>query len=147
VEPISDLIQGLQAGSSVFMGPDHEASEIVFIQPHRQRYLLSLTGCESREQAERWRDHEVLLQAGTDVDLPEGTYYHWQIIGLTVETEEGERLGQIQRIIVTGANDVYLVKDDQGDELLLPAIDDVIRQVDLDQDRIIVHLLPGLRQE
>lgn len=145
VEPISELIQSLVAGSEVFLGPNKESAEIVFLKPHRNRYLVSVDICQSREQAEARREQELYLKPGQAEELPPGTYYHWQIVGLAVETEEGEQLGVIQRILVTGANDVYLIQTSDDEELLLPAIDEVIRQVDLEAGRMVVRLLPGLR--
>lgn len=147
MEPISELIQSLDPESEVYIGPDKDAAEIVFIKPHRDRYLLSITDCESREQAEARRDQEIYLRADQGGELPEGTFYHWQIIGLPVRTEQGESLGVVRQIMVTGANDVYLVEEPSGKELLLPAIDQVIRRVDLEEGLIVVRLLPGLRSD
>ncbi len=147
VEPISDLIQSLEAGSTVFLGPDKESAEIVFLKPHRNRYLMSLDICQSREEAETRRQQELYLSTAQGTELPPGTYYHWQIVGLRVETEGGEELGVVERILVTGANDVYLIKDADEEELLLPAIEEVILEVDLEAERMVVKLLPGLRPE
>jgi 16S rRNA processing protein RimM len=77
--------------------------------------------------------------------LPEHTYYRWQILGLQVWSDEQQNLGQIVEILETGANDVYLVRSESGEELLLPAIEPVVLQVDLVGKRMRVHLLPGLR--
>jgi 16S rRNA processing protein RimM len=89
----------------------------------------------------------VAVRLGDLGPLPDGVYYHWEIIGLRVETEEGESLGSLGQILSTGANDVYVVRTPDGSELLLPAIAEVIRKVDLESGRMMVHLLPGLRQE
>ncbi|MEJ2549349.1 MAG: ribosome maturation factor RimM [Anaerolineales bacterium] len=76
--------------------------------------------------------------------LPEGEFFHWQIVGLHVITTAGEELGTIEEIMETGANDVYLVRDSTGKEILLPAIESVIQDVDLENERIVVRLIPGL---
>ena len=76
--------------------------------------------------------------------LPEGEYFHYQLLGLRVLTEEGEDLGRLNEILETGSNDVYVVSNDTV-ELLIPALTDVIRKVDLDEGVMVVRLLDGLR--
>jgi 16S rRNA processing protein RimM len=76
--------------------------------------------------------------------LPEGEYYHHQLIGLNVVTDEGRELGALVDIIETGANDVYIVRDPDGNETLLPAIPSVILDVKLADHQMYVHLLDGL---
>jgi 16S rRNA processing protein RimM len=76
--------------------------------------------------------------------LPEGKYYHHQLIGLQVMDENDNPLGELAEILVTGANDVYVVKDASGGELLLPAIPPVILDVDVGHRLMKVHLLEGL---
>ena len=66
------------------------------------------------------------------------------MIGLEVYTDEGKLLGKVDDIYNTGANDIYVVKDELGKQILLPGIEDVIKEVDLDNEKIIVHLIPGL---
>jgi 16S rRNA processing protein RimM len=105
---------------------------------------MRLEGCSDREQAERFRAQDILIPLADADELPEGTYFHWQIIGLRVITESGDDLGEITEIIETGANDVYVVKRDSGQDLLLPAIEEVILDVDQERGRIKVHLLPGM---
>ena len=76
--------------------------------------------------------------------MPEGEYFHYQLIGLQVLTESGERLGEISEIIITGSNDVYVVSGADG-EILLPALNQVIRAVDLERGLMTVRLMEGLR--
>jgi 16S rRNA processing protein RimM len=104
--------------------------------------LLELNGCATREAAESWRSAEVRVAAEQVEALPPGTYFHWQILGLTVLTDEGQVLGQVTEILSTGANDVYVVRGER--ELLLPATAEVVREVDSAGGKMIVHLLPGL---
>jgi len=75
--------------------------------------------------------------------LDEGEYYLFQLVGLTAVTEEGRELGRVKEVLQTGANDVYVVDTPRG-ELLLPAIQDVVKDVELAAGRLVVHLLPGL---
>ena len=132
VEAISELIHDLRADQHVFLGEEHKVFNIRDFRSHKRGYLLFVEGCEDRNSAELWRDQRIYIRFDETDALPEGTYFHFQILGLTVETEEGERLGTIANILHTGANDVYIVQDEGGNELLLPAIESVIRKVDLE---------------
>lgn len=144
VEPISEMIHSLEQGTEIYLEGSDQATRVVYLRAHKDRYLLQVADCNDRDEAEEWRGSEVLLAGERLEDLPEGTYYHWQIIGLDVVTESGERLGQIARILETGANDVYVVEREGEKELLLPAIDSVVLEVDLAQEQIVVRLMPGL---
>ena len=79
-----------------------------------------------------------------EIPLAPGEYFHYQLIGLAVGTEEGEELGTIREILETGSNDVYIVAGPSGD-LLIPALAQVVLQVDLDAGRMVVRLMDGLR--
>ncbi len=75
---------------------------------------------------------------------PEEGYYICDLLGITVVTDTGETLGRIVDVFSTGSNDVYTVKGDDGKEVLLPVIDDVVLSVDIDAEVCKVHLLEGL---
>ena len=76
-------------------------------------------------------------------ELPEGVYYHFEIIGLVVYTEDVQRLGTVVGILETGCNDVYVVQED-GQEYLIPATDEVVRHIDREKGVITIHPLEGL---
>lgn len=77
--------------------------------------------------------------------LPDGAFYHFQLVDMDVYTDDDEHLGQIAEIIETPGNDVYIVRKPNERDLLIPAIEDVILDVDTETSRMTVHLLPGLR--
>lgn len=110
---------------------------------HTQALLLKLGGCDDRNAADELRGMLVQIPVEEAVPLEEGEYYLFQLVGVRAETESGERLGQIVDVIETGANDVYVVRGPRG-EVLLPAIDDVILDLDLESKQMVVHLIPGL---
>ena len=142
LEPYSELVSALAPGVRVFVGEGREVGTVIGLRKHGRRLLLELEGCTSLEAAEHWRSAEVRVAVEQAPALPPGTYFHWQILGLTVLTEEGQVLGQVAEILTTGANDVYLVRGER--EILLPATQEVVLQVDPAEGRMIVHLLPGL---
>jgi len=111
---------------------------------HKGQVLLKLGGCEDRNTAEtfRWRLVQVPLEEALPLD--EDEVYEYQILGLTVWTQDGEPLGTIKEIIETGANDVLVLSSPDRGEILVPAIDEVILEVDLDAGRVVVALPDGL---
>src|SRR5574337_73450 len=106
-------------------------------------WIMQLQGVQTVEQAERLVGCELLIPRSAAPTLPEGTYYHADLIGLRVVTEEGRELGRIVEILETGANDVYVVHG-EGSEWLLPATKEVVRRVDLVREIMLVHLLEGM---
>ncbi|MCX7681268.1 MAG: ribosome maturation factor RimM [Anaerolineae bacterium] len=113
------------------------------IRLHRGVLLLKLEGCDDRNAAEALRGMLVQIPLEDAVPLEEGEYYLFQLLGVEVETEHGERLGRVVEVLETGANDVYVVRGPRG-EVLVPAISEVVRQLDLAAKRMIIHLMPGL---
>ncbi|MCP4541347.1 MAG: 16S rRNA processing protein RimM [Chloroflexi bacterium] len=110
---------------------------------HTKVLLLKLADCDDRNAADELRNMLVQIPVEEAVPLEDGEYYLFQLVGVRVETESGEWLGQIVDVIETGANDVYVVHGPWG-EVLLPAIDDVILNLDLESKQMVVHLMPGL---
>jgi 16S rRNA processing protein RimM len=126
------------------VGPDKDPYRVERARLVKGAVILQLDGVRTREEAESLRGATLYVPEGEAVQLDEGTYFWYQIIGLTVRSTEGEALGQIVEILQTGSNDVYVVRSDSG-ELLIPAIQDVVRSVDLDQGVMTVELIEGLR--
>ncbi len=145
VEGYSHLIESLRPEGQVFLGEARIPATVRDFRRHQKNFLLLIEGCHDRNAAERFRGQDIFVPFENARALGEGEYYHWQIIGLAVITEAGEALGVVEEILETGANDVYLVRGEGGETLLLPAIPEVILQVDLEAERLVVHLLPGLR--
>lgn len=147
VEANKDTIRSVRPSAQVYLGENKTPATVRTIRSHRGRFIIRLVGCQDRDAAEAWRGVEIFIPFGDVEPLAEDEYYYWQMIGLSVQTEAGRRLGRLESIIETGANDVYQVRTETGGELLLPAIESVIKEVDLEEERIIVTLLPGLVDE
>lgn len=108
--------------------------------------ILSIEGINTPEEAAELTGRELLVPAGTSPKLPEGVYYWHEIIGMEVTTTDGRFLGRVTDVFQTGSNDVYTVRD--GDkELLIPAIAEVIRKVDVIAKKMVIHPMPGLLDE
>lgn len=110
---------------------------------HKGALLLTLEGIDTREAAEALRGAELEVPESEVPTLPQDVYYHFQVMGLAVVTTTGEELGKVTRIFNTGGSDVYAVQGPRG-ELLIPAIGDVVKEVDLAGGRLIVEPIPGL---
>jgi 16S rRNA processing protein RimM len=107
------------------------------------RIRLHLAGIDEREAAAALRDQYVLVAEASLPALPEDQYYRFQLLGLTVVTKEGDQLGTVEDVFSTPENDVYVVRGD-GREVLLPATDDVVLEIDLAARTMTVELIPGL---
>ncbi len=113
---------------------------------HKQFVLLTVKEITDINVAELYKNGRILIPDAMAIPLGEDEYYNRDLYDLKVVTEEGEELGEITEIFPTGSNDVYVVKKDgKGKELLLPAIKDCIKNVDLENGVMTVKLLEGLR--
>lgn len=147
LEVYTDFPERLRRGATVLAGEAHEPLVIAGRRPHAEGLLIAFQGIHTPEEAGRYRNCYLYVRARDLPPLPVGEYYVHQIIGLDVVAEDGRRLGRLSSVLETGANKVYVVSADGGRELLLPAIPQVIRAVDLQARTIHVHLLPGLLEE
>jgi 16S rRNA processing protein RimM len=109
--------------------------------------LLTFEGIETREQAGELRNQLVYVRAEEVPPLPEGEYYYHQLLGLQVESEDGQDLGILEEILPTGANDVYLIRLPDGRELLLPVIEGILLDADFEKQSMRVRVLPGSMPE
>lgn len=133
--------------------PDRFATKrVVRVQGHpraivesrqtKGRWVLKLEGIDSLEEALQLRGQLLTIEESDLRPLPQGQYYRFQILGLKVFTPSGEYLGDISEVLDTGSNDVYIVNG-AGKERLIPAISDVIREIDLEGRRMVVETMGG----
>jgi 16S rRNA processing protein RimM len=147
VEIYTDFPERLQPKTTVYAGANHLPLTICRQRIHNDGLLLAFDGFTTPEQVGRFRNQYLFISTADASELPEGEYYYHELLGLSVVDETGASLGEVTEIIQTGANDVYVVTNDSGGELLLPAIADVILSVDLVSKSMKVHVLPGLVDE
>ncbi len=141
---MTDFPERLKPGTTFYLGPQHQPVTLKSIRVHNAGKIISLEGYNDREEVGMLRNHELFVRADDRPPLPEGEYYLHEIIGLKVVTDEGENLGVVADWIETGANGVWIVRDEEGKEILLPDIDDVVLEIDTDQGQMTVHILEGL---
>jgi 16S rRNA processing protein RimM len=129
----------------VYLGPDHMRYSIKGVQPYKgEMILLKLKGIDDANAAEVLRSLDISIPLSQLANLPQDSYYQHDIIGLHVYTLDGRNLGHIVDIIATGSNDVYVIKTTEDQQVLIPAIKQVIKQIDLIQRTMHIDPLPGL---
>ena len=118
--------------------------EIEEIKYHKEMVLAKFKGIETIEEAEKFRNSYLLINRENEKPLEKGTYYIVDMVGLEVYTDEGEKLGILDDIFNSGSSDIYVVKNELGKQILLPAIKKVIKNIDMENRKITVHLIKGL---
>ena len=125
------------------LGGREASYEIKWVKPHTGTPLLALKGISNRDQAKTLIGAELFIPQSELPELDEDTYYWRDLIGIEVYTNTEEFLGRIESIIETGSNDVYVVKRDEK-EVLIPALEAVVLEIDLGHNRMLVDLPEGL---
>lgn len=146
VNPFTDDISQFEEMETILVDKKGSLLEIQIeeVKYSKNQVLLKLKGIDTVEDAEKYRNCYLKLPREKARKLPKNTYFIADLIGLEVYTEEGKLLGKVDDIYNTGASDIYVIKDTLGKQILLPAIKEVIKQIDLEQEKIVVHLLEGL---
>lgn len=123
-------------------------AEVEAMRFHRGLVLVKFAGCDTRDQAERLRGALLQVPVAELPPLPEGRYYHHEVVGLRVETPDGQVVGQVEEILSVGPHDVYVVRRRQAGrrpaEHLIPAVRQVVREIDLAGGRMVIDPIPGL---
>jgi 16S rRNA processing protein RimM len=140
----TDFPERLQPGRKVYLGDDHQPVQIRSRRGSNSGLLIGFDHLNSPEEAGTLRNQIVYVKADEVPPLADGEYYHHQILGLKVLTDEGLELGVVSSILDTGSTDVYVVLTGDGKEILLPNIDPVVKEIDLKKGEMHVHLLEGL---
>ena len=148
VEVLTDFPERFKPGTHVSLGagtedPEARPAKIAAARPHKGGFLVKLDIVPDRNAAELVRNRYLLIPAADAMPLGEHENYLHDLIGLEVETTDGQHLGELREVLFTNANDVYVVCGPAG-EVLLPAIRDVVLQVDLPARRMVVALPEGL---
>jgi 16S rRNA processing protein RimM len=127
-------------GQVVYIGESHHPHTIEKTRWKNALMLLKFAGIDDRTLVSTLTNALVFIQASVLPPLADDTFYYHELIGLGVVTDSGEHLGTVEEILETGANDVLIIQDDQGKERLLPAIDSVVLEIDLDGGEMVVAL-------
>jgi 16S rRNA processing protein RimM len=141
----TEFSEHLEPGIEVFAGDDNLPLHIRSLRWNRDDLLIAFNEYSNREEVGLLRNEILKVRADNLPSLDAEGFYLHQLLGMEViDDENGNPLGRINEIFETGANDVYIVRNEAGSEFLLPAIDQVILNIDVNLNRMRVHLLPGL---
>ena len=128
-------------------GKTRKELEITGVKFFKNMVILKFKGFDNMNDVENFRQAKLLVTRENAVELGEDEYFIADLIGLAVFSDEGEALGVITDVLQTGANDVYVISKEGQADLLVPAIHDCIKEVDIARQKMTIHLLPGLRSE
>ena len=145
VRVLSDIPDRFAELDAVYVGDAHVRRVIEAVRPYKGDVILvKLKGIDDATAAEKLRAADLFIPVSELTKLPPGSYYQHDIIGLRVFTLDDTLLGTIVDILQTGSNDVYVVKMEDGRQQLIPAIKDVIKQIDLIRRTMHIDPIPGL---
>ncbi len=144
VVPLVDRRERLAPGRKITVDGKRHAIESSRWQ--KGLVYLKLSGIDDRHAASALRQRFLTVPESDMQPLAEGQYYRFQLIGLDVYGTAGPLLGRLTEILTTGANDVYIVRGDKG-EILVPATDEVVKEIDIEQGRMVIEEVPGLIPE
>lgn len=146
IKPFTDDINRFDRLKKIYISNKNGKKEyqIQEVKYHKNMVLMKLEGVDTPEQADLLRQSYLLVDRADEEPLEEGVYYIVDLLGLEVYTDDNKLLGKVDDIFNTGSNDIYVVKDEMGKQILLPGIPEVLKNVDLEKGKITVHLIPGL---
>ena len=142
----AESLSVLNPGRSIFVYDNRNREinlELNWVKSHTGTPLISFKGVTDRDQAEALIGAEMFIPQTELPELDDDTYYWFELIGIEVYTTEDEYLGRIASILPTGSNDVYVVKD-ENKEIMVPALESVVIDIDLEHKRMRVDLPEGL---
>ena len=146
VFPTTDDVNRFKKLKEVIMdnGRERLQLEIEGVKFFKQYAILKFKGYDSINDIEKYKSAKLYIKREQAVRLKKDEYFIADLIDMEVVTEDEEHFGRIKDVLVTGANDVYIVTREDGTEVLLPAIKQCVKDVDLEQGRVTVHIMDGL---
>jgi 16S rRNA processing protein RimM len=147
VMPLTDGPEQFAEFKKVFLakpGVTAAEYEIRKVRAHKKWVILRLKGIETRDQAFKLRDYNIYVEKGALRELPADTYLQSDLHGMEVFDTKDELLGVITDVLKTPANDIYQIRAEGGEEYLIPAIKDVVKEVNIEANRMVIDPIRGL---
>ncbi|MCR4430151.1 MAG: ribosome maturation factor RimM [Tepidanaerobacteraceae bacterium] len=147
VEALTDDVRRFDKLARVFIDEDNllvsrDVESVLYLKD--DFVVLKLKNVDTPEQAEKLKGAYLKIPREDAVKLPEGRFFICDIIGLRVLTENGESIGIITDVLQTGANDVYVIKGENGRQILIPAVKQVVKKIDLEDGKMVIQLMEGM---
>ena len=143
VEILTDFPERFASLRTVYLGDDAKSFSVEYAHGHGKYILLKLAGIDSDQQAGELREQFVYVSVEDAVELPQGKVFLYQVVGLRAVTTTGQMLGTVTDVLDTKANDVYVISDGAR-EILIPAVPDIVREINLERGEMIIQLIDGL---
>lgn len=146
VNPFTDDMQRFGELNYVFVVRNKELlkMQIEEVKYHKNVVLVKFKGVEDINMAEQYKGCYIRIKREDARKLPKDTYFIADLIGVSVFDENDNFLGKVNDIYNNKVHDIYVIKDDLGKQILLPSTKEIIKQIDVENDRIVVHLIDGL---
>lgn len=146
VFPTTDDVHRFEDLDSVLLdtGREYIELEIENVKYFKQYAILKFKGINNINDIEKYKGRSLYVTRDQAIPLDEDEYYIADLIGLDVYLENGEKFGILKDVMETGANDVYIVETEEGKEVLIPAIHECVLDIDVEENRMEIHLMDGL---
>ena len=146
VYPTTDDVKRFKKLKQVILdtGREHLKLEVEGVKFFKQFVILKFKGIDNINDIEKYKGKSLLVDRENAVKLRKNEYFIADMIGLSVYTEDGEEFGTLQDVLETGANDVYVIQSLKHGEVLVPAIKQCILSIDIENKKMIIHLMDGL---
>ena len=141
VKVLTDFPQRFAPSATIYI--NRQPMTISSTVKRKDNLIVKLDTIDTIADAERLKGLSIEIEKSQSYPLPEGQFYHFQLIGLEVWTTHGELLGTISEVLASSSNDIYVIVK-AGKEILIPAIEDVVKSIDLDNGRVIIKSIDGL---
>lgn len=145
-QALTDFPDRFLSLTSVNVGDSLRPYHVQYAKLEHETVVLKLAGIDSADAARALAKQDLAIPISEATPLEPDQYFWHQIVGLEVWTDTGRHLGQLRQVLATGSNDVYIVGEG-AQEILLPAIEEVVKKIDLTDGTMTVHLIPGLADE
>lgn len=129
---------------SVYLEKQEEKLDIQAVRSQKGNLILKFVGIDTIEQAQLLRDRVLYAERSVLGEPPEGRYYICDLLGIEVFADTGEKLGTVKEVFPTGSSYVYTIKRQGEKDMLIPAIPEVVLQVDIDEGKMVIHIIEGL---
>jgi len=146
VFPTTDDVKRFKKLKKVILdtGKEHMLLEVESVKFFKQFAILKFKGIDNINDIEKYKGKSLLVDREHAVKLQKDEYFVADMIGMEVYTDDGNLFGTLKEVMPTGANDVYCIDTNEGQEVLIPAIKQCILDVDIEQRKMTIHLLKGL---
>ncbi|MEN2766471.1 ribosome maturation factor RimM [Ornithinibacillus xuwenensis] len=144
---ISDFEERFEIGNTLYLVTDNTVVRELTIDGHRVHKgfdLLHFKNLNNINDVEHFKESHLKIPESKLTELDENEFYYHEVIGSEVFTNDGKLLGVIKEILAPGANDVWVIKQPKGKDILIPYIEEVVLEVDVDEKRIVIEPMEGL---